>query len=97
MRPWKRLSLVWSAVKGDLRLLWRALRHPLAPAWLKLGTLGLVVYLLSPVDLIPDLLPFVGVVDDVVLIPLAIAWMLRRLPARLRQDIGADARSTVMP
>jgi uncharacterized membrane protein YkvA (DUF1232 family) len=91
MLAWKRLSVIWSVIKGDARLLWRALRHPQAPGWLKLGTLGIVLYLLSPVDLIPDVLPVLGVVDDLVIVPLAVNWLLKRLPAHIRADIGAGA------
>jgi uncharacterized membrane protein YkvA (DUF1232 family) len=94
MAAWKRLSVLWTVVKGDARLLWRALRHPQAPLWLKLGTAGLALYLLSPMDLVPDLVPALGLVDDIVLIPLLLAWMLRCLPATLRRDIGAEAGDT---
>jgi len=89
----KRFAMLWSLVKGDARLLWRALRHPQAPGWLKLGTLGVVLYLISPIDLIPDAIPFFGVLDDIVLVPLAIRFLLNRLPAHLRADIGAGPRS----
>ena len=81
---WKRLAVLWSVVRGDARLLWHALRHPEAPRWLKLGTGLIVLYLLSPVDLIPDAIPLLGVVDDIVLVPLAIRWLLARLPAHIR-------------
>ncbi|MBL8328299.1 MAG: DUF1232 domain-containing protein [Rubrivivax sp.] len=94
MGSWKRLALLWSVIKGDARLLWRALRHPRAPFWLKAATAGLVLYLLSPVDLLPDVLPVIGVVDDLVLLPLAIHWMLRSLPASLRAEIGAHGAPT---
>ena len=83
----KRLSVLWSVVRGDARLLWRALRHPQAPGWLKPAALALVAYLIWPVDLIPDFIPFVGVMDDIVLIPLAIRFLLDRLPGALRADI----------
>lgn len=82
---WKRLTLLWALVRGDARRLWFALRHPAAPGWLKLGTALLVLYVLSPIDLIPDVLPFVGALDDLVLVPLAIRWMLKRLPPELSQ------------
>ena len=88
----KRLSMLWALVKGDARLLWRALRHPLAPGWLKLGVAGIVLYVLSPIDLIPDVIPIFGVLDDIVVVPLAIRWLLSRLPAHLRADIGAEPR-----
>jgi uncharacterized membrane protein YkvA (DUF1232 family) len=76
----KKLTVLWSVVRGDARQLWHALRHPAAPTWLKLGTALLVVYVVSPIDLIPDVIPFVGVLDDIVLVPFAIRWMLKRLP-----------------
>lgn len=88
---WKRLSMLWLLVKGDARQLWFALKHPEAPAWLKLGTLLLVVYLVSPLDLIPDALPLLGVVDDLVLIPAVIRWMLKRLPAEVRAEASRRA------
>jgi uncharacterized membrane protein YkvA (DUF1232 family) len=80
---WKRVTLLWSVLRGDARQLWFALRHPDAPGWLKLASAMLVVYVLSPVDLIPDALPLIGVVDDVVLVPLAIRWLLKRLPPHI--------------
>ena len=89
----KRFAVLWSLVKGDARLLWRALRHPQSPGWLKLGTLGIVLYLISPIDLIPDVIPVFGVLDDIVIVPLAIRWLLGRLPAHLRADIGAGPRA----
>lgn len=90
---WKRAVVLWRVVRGDARRLWFALRHPAAPTWLKIGTALIVVYLLSPVDLLPDFIPFVGIVDDIVLIPLAIRWMLGRLPAQIRVD--ADRASAM--
>lgn len=88
---WKRLSVLWSVVRGDARLLWRALKHPQSPGWLKPAAVGLVLYLFWPIDLIPDAIPLLGVIDDVVLIPLAIRWLLSRLPPAVRADIGAHA------
>jgi uncharacterized membrane protein YkvA (DUF1232 family) len=82
---WKRAVLLWRLIRGDARRLWFALKHPAAPMWLKLGTAAIVVYVISPIDLIPDFIPFVGVVDDLVLIPLAIRFLLSRLPPHLRQ------------
>lgn len=77
---WKRVTLLWTLLRGDARQLWFALRHPAAPGWLKLGTALIAIYLLSPIDLIPDALPLIGVVDDLVLVPLAIRFLLKRLP-----------------
>ena len=84
---WKRLSLLWTVVRGDARLLWLALKHPKSPGWLKPAVALMVIYVVSPVDLIPDVVPFLGLMDDVVLVPLAIRFVLKRLPARVRDDI----------
>jgi len=81
----KRLVLLWSLVRIDVRRLWIALRHPAAPNWLKLGAALIVLYVLSPIDLVPDVIPFFGVVDDLVVVPLAIRWLLRHLPAEVAQ------------
>ncbi len=89
---WKRLSMLWVLVRGDARTLWFALRHPQAPRWLKVGTALLALYLVSPIDLIPDLaVPFFGLVDDLVLIPAAIRWMLNRLPPHVREAAARRA------
>jgi uncharacterized membrane protein YkvA (DUF1232 family) len=93
---WKRLTVLSVLVRGDVRRLWYALRHPAAPLWLKPASALLVLYLLSPLDLIPDALPVIGVVDDLVLVPLAVHWMLSKLPAPLREELerrfGAASR-----
>ena len=88
----KRLTLLWTVVRGDARRLWFALRHPAAPAWLKIGTALIVLYVLSPVDLIPDVVPVVGVLDDIVLVPLAIRFLLNRLPRDIADGAAADGR-----
>ena len=84
----KRLTLLWTVVRGDARQLWFALRHPDAPSWLKWSTALIVLYLFSPIDLIPDFLPVIGMVDDIVLVPLAIRWLLKRLPPDIAQAAG---------
>jgi uncharacterized membrane protein YkvA (DUF1232 family) len=52
---------------------------------------GLALYLLSPVDLLPDFIPLLGLADDLVLIPLVIRALLNRLPARVLA--GIDGRT----
>lgn len=85
----KRLTLLWTMVRGDARQLWFAVRHPSAPGWLKLGAALIVLYALSPVDLLPDTLPIIGVVDDLILMPLAMRWQLKRVPSDIAQAAAA--------
>ena len=92
---WKRLTILWTVVRGDARRLWFAVRHPAAPAWLKVASGLVLLYLISPIDLIPDAIPLLGVVDDIVLVPLAMRWLLQRLPAGLASEV--DRRFGVRP
>ena len=84
---WKRIALLWTLVRTDARRLWFALRHPAAPGWLKVGAALIVAYVISPIDLVPDVLPIIGVVDDFVLVPLAIRWLLNRLPREIANAV----------
>lgn len=84
----KRLSLLWTVLRGDARQLWAALRHPAAPGWLKLGVALIVLYVVSPIDFIPDFIPGLGIMDDVVLVPMAIRWLLKRLPPEIARAVG---------
>jgi uncharacterized membrane protein YkvA (DUF1232 family) len=83
----RRLAVLWSVVRGDAMLLWRAVRHAQAPRWLKLGTLAIVAYVIWPVDLIPEFIPLLGLIDDAVLVPLAIRFLIDRLPPGLRAQV----------
>jgi len=85
---WKRTVFLWTLLHTDARRVWAALRHPLTPRWFKLGVGLVVLYLLSPVDLVPDVVPFLGLADDIVLVPLALRWLLGRLPA----EVGGSTR-----
>jgi len=53
------------------------LADPRVPARCKVALGGLVVYLVSPIDLVPDFLPVVGVLDDAILVALTLRWIVR--------------------
>ena len=66
------------------------------------GTAAIVLYLLSPIDLIPEVIPILGVVDDLVIVPMALRWLLSRLPAHIREHAevrasGANPQSPWKP
>ncbi|WP_231566767.1 MULTISPECIES: YkvA family protein [Erwinia] len=79
----------------NVLLLWYACRNPLTPGWIKLLSAGLGVYAVSPVDLIPDVIPFVGLLDDAVIVPGGIALLIRLLPAEVKR--ASEARATRRP
>ena len=89
----KKLTALYTLVRNDARILWYALRHPARPAWLVPAVALLGLYALSPIDLIPDFVPAIGIVDDLVLIPLVMAWLVGRLPPELKQAHADDART----
>jgi len=83
----KRVALLWSLFRGEARTLWRALRHDHTPGWFKLGVAFIVLYVVSPIDIIPEFIPFVGAVDDVLVLTVGVRWLLSRLPAHIVADI----------
>lgn len=60
--------------------LWKAFWSPYTPWHLKAATLFVAFYLVNPLDIIPDVIPLLGWVDDIVLVPLLVSWIVSRLP-----------------
>ena len=75
-------------VKVDLIALSLAARDPRTPWYAKLIVVGCVAYALSPVDVIPDFIPVIGLIDDLIFIPLALALAVRFIP----DEVLADSR-----
>ena len=69
------------ALKREVLALSFAYRHPRTPWVAKLVAAGVVAYALSPIDLIPDFIPVLGFLDDLILLPAGIALALRLIPA----------------
>ncbi|MEZ5649015.1 MAG: DUF1232 domain-containing protein [Burkholderiaceae bacterium] len=67
-----------------------ALRHPGTPRAIKLGTLALIAYTLSPVDLIPDLALLLGWADDAAALAIGVPFLVKRLPVDVQQDVAAS-------
>lgn len=76
----------------DIPALFIALRRRETPAAAKLLAALTVAYALSPVDLIPDFIPVLGCLDDVILLPLLIALTLRCIPAQLMESCREESR-----
>ena len=79
-------------LKLELLALALAARHPLTPWYAKFVVAGCVAYALTPVDFIPDALPLVGFIDDLIFIPLAIALAVRFIPAPVLADCRARSK-----
>lgn len=72
-------------------MLWYCYRNPRMPLAPKLCAMLVVAYALSPVDLIPDFIPVVGYLDELILLPVAIYLILKLIPAQLLEDSRAQA------
>ncbi|PQZ93121.1 MULTISPECIES: YkvA family protein [Pseudomonas] len=81
----RRLKSWAKTLKTKLILLWLCCRQLDMPLSAKAVALTTVVYALSPIDLIPDFIPVLGLLDDVILLPLGIALALRMIPVQLLQ------------
>ncbi|HZF43212.1 MAG TPA: YkvA family protein [Sphingomonadaceae bacterium] len=75
----------------DVLALWIAARSPLTPTVAKIVAATVAAYALSPIDLIPDFVPVLGYLDDLVLVPLGIAWSVRLIPPPLMRDFRRAA------
>jgi uncharacterized membrane protein YkvA (DUF1232 family) len=78
-------------IKRDGVMLWFACRDPRTPWWLKALAMFVVAYALSPIDLVPDFIPVLGFVDDVLLLPVLIWLIVRHLPDAVAQDCRQQA------
>lgn len=90
-----------SRLRRETHALYLAARHPETPWYAKLFVAGVVAYAFSPIDLIPDFVPVLGYLDDLVLIPLGIAVAIRLIPpdvlavCRARADQAAASGKPV--
>jgi uncharacterized membrane protein YkvA (DUF1232 family) len=76
-----RLKLWAKALKRDVHAVWLAARDPHTPWYVKAAALCVAGYALSPIDLIPDFIPVLGFLDELVILPLGIWVVVRMIPA----------------
>jgi uncharacterized membrane protein YkvA (DUF1232 family) len=79
-------------LKRDTYALYLAARDPRTPWYAKVLAAVVVAYALSPLDLIPDFIPVLGYLDDLLIVPAGIAVVLRMLPAEVLADCREQAR-----
>ena len=76
-------------LKTDIPAVFLALKDKRTPFLAKMIAAVVVVYALSPIDLIPDFIPVLGYLDDLLILPALIAWCVKCIP----EDVFADCRS----
>jgi len=95
VKRWKEKA---KALKREVYALYLCARHPQTPLHAKLCALVIVAYALSPIDLIPDFIPVLGYLDDLILIPAGILLLIKIMPkdvleeCRQKAETGPPAR-----
>jgi uncharacterized membrane protein YkvA (DUF1232 family) len=79
-------------LKAETYALYLAYGDPRTPWYARLLAAGIVAYAVSPIDLIPDFIPVLGYLDDLLLVPLGIALALKLIPAPVMAECRARAR-----
>ena len=82
-------------LKTETFALYLAARHPGTPWYAKLFVMGIVAYAFSPIDLIPDFVPVLGYLDDLILIPAGIALAIRMVPPSVLAECRAHAQEVM--
>jgi len=92
MKSWRERA---QQLKTELFALYLAARHPQTPWYAKLIVAGFVAYAVTPVDLFPDAIPILGIVDDLIFVPVAVALAIRFVPSPILAECRSQARDRV--
>ena len=91
-----RLARMFGALKPTrlrvyLVALWKLFKHPRAPRAAKWVAFAVIAYAVSPIDLIPDFIPVLGQLDDLIIVPLGVMLVVRLTPKPLWQALLLEA------
>ena len=78
-------------LKRETHVLYLAVRDPRTPWYARAIAAAVVAYALSPIDLIPDFIPVIGLMDDLIVVPLGFALALKLIPAPVMADCRSQA------
>lgn len=92
MTSFQKISAWAKALKFDVLALWFALKHPSVSGWAKAIAFIAVAYALSPIDLIPDFIPVLGYLDDLIIVPVLVWLALKLVPI----DVLKQSREQVV-
>ncbi len=83
-------------LKTGVYILYLAWKDPRVPWYVKTFLFLLVAYAVSPVDIIPDFIPVLGYIDDLLILPLGIYLAFRMIPDEVLEECRRKARSDVV-
>ena len=73
-------------IKKDVLVVWLVAKDQRTPVWIKLLALIIAAYALSPIDLIPDFIPVLGYLDDIIIVPLGLLLVIKLTPQEILDD-----------
>jgi uncharacterized membrane protein YkvA (DUF1232 family) len=82
-------------LKRQTYVLYLAYKDPRTPWYARLFTACVVAYAFSPIDLIPDFVPVLGYLDDLILVPIGVAIALKMIPAEVLHDSEVEAQRLI--
>src|ERR671912_2990625 len=85
------------SIKRDVVALWLAARDPRVPLYAKAVAATVAAYALSPIDLIPDFIPVLGYLDDLLIVPLGIMLAVKLIPEPIMADLRVKATEEGRP
>ena len=92
MKQWQQKA---KELKRETYALYYACRDSRVPWYVKLLATCVIAYALSPIDLIPDFIPVLGLLDDLILLPLAIVSILKLIPKDIMDDCRRQAKTAI--
>jgi len=90
VKSWKEKA---KQLKTDTYALYLAYKDPRVPWYAKVFIAAIVAYALSPIDLIPDFIPVLGYLDDLIIIPAGISLSLKMIPKEVLEECREKAKS----
>lgn len=92
-------SINTETIGKTLCVLYRCLKDPQLPYLPRILIFLLVAYLLSPIDLIPDFIPVIGLLDEIILLPVVLTWVIKLIPEDIweRHDIDSAENFSALP
>jgi len=93
MKSWKVKS---DELKKEVYALYLAYHHPRTPWYAKVLAALIIGYALSPIDFIPDFIPVLGYLDDLIIIPAGIALLIKIIPKDILEECRAKSQSDLL-
>jgi uncharacterized membrane protein YkvA (DUF1232 family) len=87
------LKITATKAKTEVVAIYLAFKHPQTPWHAKILALAVAIYAISPVDFIPDFIPVIGYLDDVIIVPLGILLVSKCIPESVMLECRANAQN----